>query len=83
MLLFGKCEELLLSSLYCRSAVLYNTAQPVETVVSRVHFEFCVLDHPDIEPGKRIIPSCKHATICFKYTSKLIQMENLVKLELH
>ena len=74
MFLFSKCKELHLINLNCQSAVLYKTAEPAETQVSTVHFDNCVLEHPDIEPEMRIVPSCKHVSLCLKYTSKLFQI---------
>ena len=83
MLLFSKCEDLQLINLYCKSSVLLKSNAQEKTQVKKIDFENCILEHPDIEPNRRIIPSCKQVSLSLKQNSKLIKIEELVKLELH
>ena len=81
MLLFAKSEQVHLINLNCNSAVLYKPVQ--KSIVKKVDFDNCILNHPDIEPNMRILPTSKDVSFSLKQSSRLIKMEGLTKLELH
>ena len=78
LLLFGKCEQLHLTNVICKSDTIFKPGDPIETSTETALFDRCKFEHPDLEAERRI--SLDNLRLNWKYTSKLFKFDQLTEL---
>ena len=78
LLLFSRCEQVQLTNISCKSDTVFKAANPFKTQAETALFDKCKLEHPDLEPDKRI--TLENLRLNWKYTSKLFNFEQLREL---